>query len=46
VAQVLGDQGIIIRTVPHPQSLRLATGYYNAEDELERLVAALVPLCK
>jgi len=46
VAKVLGDQGIIIRTVPHPQSLRLATGYYNTEDELERLVAALVPLCR
>ncbi|HYF78025.1 MAG TPA: aminotransferase class V-fold PLP-dependent enzyme [Symbiobacteriaceae bacterium] len=46
VAQVLGDQGIIIRTVPHPQSLRLATGYYNTEEELERLAAALVPLCR
>lgn len=37
----LTQQGIVVRTVPHPQSLRLATGFYNTEDELERLAGAL-----
>lgn len=46
VAKALADQGIIIRTVPHPHSLRLATGYYNTEEELERLAGALVSLCR
>lgn len=44
--QGLTDQGIIIRTVPHPRSMRLATGFYNTVVELERLVAALTPLCR
>jgi L-cysteine/cystine lyase len=43
VAKGLMDQGIIVRTVPHPHSLRLATGFYNTEEELERLAAALAP---
>lgn len=46
VAQGLTDQGIIIRTVPHPRSLRMATGFYNTVEELERLASALAPLCK
>jgi L-cysteine/cystine lyase len=46
VAKALLDQGIVIRTVPHPWSLRLATGFYNTEEELEQLAAALTPLVR
>ncbi len=42
--KALAEQGIIIRTVPHPRSLRLSAGFYNTEEELERLAAALKPL--
>lgn len=41
VLKALTSQGIIIRTVPHPRSLRLSTGFYNTEEELVRLAAAV-----
>lgn len=41
VLKALTSRGILIRTVPHPKSLRLSTGFYNTEAELERLAAAL-----
>lgn len=44
VLKALTGQGILIRTVPHPQSLRLSTGFYNTPEELERLAEALAPL--
>jgi L-cysteine/cystine lyase len=40
-AMALARQGILVRTVPHPQAIRLATGFYNTVEELERLAAAL-----
>lgn len=46
VLRVLADQGIIVRTVPHPQSLRLSAGFFNTEEELERLAAALEALTR
>jgi len=44
VLKALTGQKILIRTVPHPRSLRLSTGFYNTEEELEQLAAALRPL--
>jgi len=41
VLKALTSQGIQMRTVPHPKSLRLSTGFYNTEEELERVAAAL-----
>nr|WP_245302388.1 aminotransferase class V-fold PLP-dependent enzyme [Symbiobacterium terraclitae] len=46
VLKALAAQEIIVRTVPHPRSLRLSTGFYNTEEELERLAAALQPLAR
>jgi L-cysteine/cystine lyase len=37
----LAGQSIVARTVPHPQSIRIATGFYNTEADLEQLAAAL-----
>ncbi|MEW8976998.1 MAG: aminotransferase class V-fold PLP-dependent enzyme [Symbiobacterium sp.] len=46
VLKALTGQKILIRTVPHPRSLRLSTGFYNTEEELEQLAAALRPLAR
>jgi selenocysteine lyase/cysteine desulfurase len=32
---------MLARTVPHPQGIRIATGFYNTEAELERFAGAL-----
>lgn len=39
--KALREQGIIARTVPDPSAVRLATGFYNTEEEIERVVAAV-----
>jgi len=41
VLKALTTLGIQMRTVPHPKSLRLSTGFYNTEEELERLARVL-----
>jgi len=41
VLKGLAAQKILIRTVPHPRSLRLSTGFYNTEEDLERLAEVL-----
>lgn len=46
VLKALTDQSIIIRTVPHPQTMRMSAGFYNTDEELARLAAALAPLCR
>jgi selenocysteine lyase/cysteine desulfurase len=40
----LADQGVIIRSIPHTNWLRVATGFFNTEADLERLRAGLLAL--
>jgi L-cysteine/cystine lyase len=40
----LFEQGIVIRSVYNPNCLRVSTGFYNTEDDLARLRAALLKL--
>jgi len=41
VVTKLAQQDIIIRFLPHPYALRVSTGFYNTEDDIDRLVEAL-----
>jgi len=41
----LSEQGIIIRSIPHYNWLRVATGFFTSESDLERLREGLLPLC-
>jgi L-cysteine/cystine lyase len=38
----LGEQGIIIRHTPEPELNRVATGFYNTEEDIDRLAQAIV----
>jgi L-cysteine/cystine lyase len=40
----LGEQGIIIRHTPEPQLNRVATGFYNTEEDIDRLAQAIVAI--
>jgi L-cysteine/cystine lyase len=40
----LGEQGIIIRHTPEPQLNRVATGFYNTEEDIDRLTQAIVAI--
>jgi L-cysteine/cystine lyase len=35
------SQGILARHTPNPQAVRVATGFYNTHDDIERLVTAI-----
>lgn len=37
----LADRGFVIRSIPRPACLRVSTGFYNTEDEIDRLIVAL-----
>jgi L-cysteine/cystine lyase len=37
----LFDRGFILRTIPSPSCVRLATGFYNTEDEIANLGSAI-----
>jgi L-cysteine/cystine lyase len=37
----LGSDGIILRFIRHPYALRISTGFYNTEEDIDRLVATL-----
>jgi L-cysteine/cystine lyase len=37
----LGSNGIILRFIRHPYALRVSTGFYNSEEDIDRLVATL-----
>ncbi len=37
----LAQEGIILRFLHHPYALRISTGFYNTEEEIDRLAAAL-----
>jgi L-cysteine/cystine lyase len=41
VVEELADRRIIIRGIGRPVGLRVSTGFYNTEEEVDRLVAAL-----
>jgi L-cysteine/cystine lyase len=40
----LGEQGIIIRHTPEPQLNRVATGFYNTEEDIDRLAQAIAAI--
>ena len=40
----LFDRGFILRTIPSPSCVRLSTGFYNTEEEIENLGAAIEEL--
>jgi L-cysteine/cystine lyase len=40
----LAEQGIIIRHTPEPQLNRVATGFYNTEEEIDRLAQAIAEI--
>jgi L-cysteine/cystine lyase len=37
----LVEQGILIRYTPYPSANRVSTGFYNTEDEVDRLAEAI-----
>src|SRR5215469_2430271 len=37
----LGEAGILIRDVHYPEANRVSTGFYNTDDEIDRLVEAI-----
>ncbi|MEW5960823.1 MAG: aminotransferase class V-fold PLP-dependent enzyme, partial [Chloroflexota bacterium] len=37
----LAEEGLILRYIDHPYALRISTGFYNTEADIDRLVAAL-----
>jgi len=37
----LGSDGVILRFIRHPYALRVSTGFYNSEEDIDRLVATL-----
>ena len=41
VKQLHDEHNIIIRDIPSTKSLRVSTGFYNTEDEIDTLVQAL-----
>ena len=41
VSAKLGDAGFRVRHTPHPPAVRVSTGFYNTEEEIEGLVAAV-----
>jgi L-cysteine/cystine lyase len=41
VTEELAERDVVIRSLKHPPGLRVSTGFYNDEDDIDRLVAAL-----
>jgi L-cysteine/cystine lyase len=37
----LAEENIVLRFIKHPYALRISTGFYNTEGDLDQLVAAL-----
>lgn len=40
----LADEGIVVRSIPHSNRLRTATGFFNTEEDLARLCEGLLRL--
>ena len=41
VVEELNDRGVVIRSIKFPAGLRVSTGFYNDQGDVDRLVAAL-----
>ncbi|GBD17889.1 putative cysteine desulfurase [bacterium HR27] len=41
LVEALAQRNVIVRWITHPYCVRLSVGFYNAEEDIERLVAAL-----
>ncbi len=41
VMSKLAEEGIILRFLEHPYALRISTGFYNTEADIDRLISAL-----
>jgi L-cysteine/cystine lyase len=41
LVKALDERGFILRTIPDPACVRMATGFYNTEEEIENLGAAI-----
>jgi L-cysteine/cystine lyase len=41
VSAQLGKAGFLVRHTPYPPAVRISTGFYNTEDEIDRLVEAV-----
>jgi L-cysteine/cystine lyase len=41
LVKALDERGFILRTIPDPECVRLSTGFYNTEDEIDNLGAAI-----
>jgi L-cysteine/cystine lyase len=44
VVQALREKNILIRNIPSTKALRISTGFYNTEDEIDLLIKALTTL--
>jgi len=42
LVEKLLERNVIVRWITHPYSVRLSAGFYNTEDDIERLVEALL----
>lgn len=41
IVEQLAERGVVIRSIADPASLRVSTGFYNSEEDIDRLVGAL-----
>ena len=46
VVEELADRGILIRNIGRPACLRVSNGFYNTEEEIDSLAAALVEIAQ
>uniref|UniRef100_A0A831TEE2 Aminotransferase class V-fold PLP-dependent enzyme n=1 Tax=Thermorudis peleae TaxID=1382356 RepID=A0A831TEE2_9BACT len=46
LVQKLWERNIIIRSIPHPPCARLSAGFYNNEEDIDRLVRAIAEICR
>lgn len=44
LVQKLWERNIIIRSIPHPPCARLSAGFYNTEEDIDRVVEAIADL--
>lgn len=42
----LAEQGVLIRYTPYPSANRVSTGFYNTEDEVDRLAEAIEAIAR
>ena len=42
----LAERGVMIRHTPHPNANRVSTGFYNSEEDIDRLARAVSEACR